>query len=64
MKKQELKNLLMTKCENYINSKPLLSQNKDLIEYARINGYFDDLETENNIKTNKKELVLSGGKNE
>ncbi len=60
--KQELKNLLMTKCENYINSKPLLSQNKDLIEYARINGYFDDLETENNIKTNKKELVLSGGK--
>lgn len=62
--KQELKNLLMTKCENYINSKPLLSQNKDLIEYARLNGYFDDLETENNIKTNKKELVLSGGKNE
>ena len=62
--KQELKSILMTKCRNYINSKPILSQNKELIKFARLNGYFDDLETENNIKTNKKELVLSGGKNE
>lgn len=60
--KQELKSILMTKCKNYINSKPILSQNRELIKFARLNGYFDDLETENNIKTNKKELVLSGGK--
>lgn len=60
--KQELKSILMTKCRNYINSKPILSQNKELIKFARLNGYFDDLETENNKKTNKKELVLSGGK--
>lgn len=62
--KQELKSILMTKCRNYINSKPILSQNRELIKFARLNGYFDDLETENNKKTNKKELVLSGGKNE
>lgn len=58
--KQELKNMLQIKCEKYIDSLPLLSQNKEIEQFARLNGYFDDFEMK--INNSEKELVLSGGK--
>lgn len=58
--KQELKNMLQIKCEKYISTLPLLSQNKEIEEFARLNGYFEDFEMKNN--KSEKELVLSGDK--
>lgn len=38
--KEELKKVLKNKCEEYINSKPLLSENKDFNNYAKELGYY------------------------
>lgn len=42
--KDELKKILKDKCYRYLESKPLLSQNKDFENFAREKGYFKNKE--------------------
>lgn len=39
--KTELKKILYEKCQNYVNQRPLLSQNKEIEHFASKKGYFD-----------------------
>ena len=39
--KNELKNILMEKCTDYIKNKPVLSENKEFEDFAREKGYFE-----------------------
>ena len=44
--KNELKQVLLNKCANYINSKPLLSRNQEFKNFALEKGYILDEEKE------------------
>ncbi len=55
--KEELKKILIEKCENYLKTKPVLSKNEKFKQYAIEKGYKIP-------EGNRADLMLAGGKND